>query len=321
MSAISVNTLLLSCAIALGALAVSPPSAAQGGSRDQILAIEQEYSRHHGGARISDDQLEYYLDRRNSGWTMDRIRQDIAGYDRQGPGEGWRAEQGWSPTAVVCSSIDNRYRECTVPFRGRAVLNQQISQSACIEGQSWGQKQGLVWVSRGCRARFTMVADGRAGMPGNGPSVVCRSREGERVVCNTGMNGRVQLISRFRNSGPCVEGRTWGQRRNHVWVSDNCRARFAAVYPDRAARGDWMRDDRSDWMRGDRGRMGDGSDYSVVCTSNGSPQHCNWDTRYGTPRLVQRTSQADCVQGRSWGYTERGGLWVSEGCHARFAVR
>ena len=164
-------------------------------------------------------------------------------------------------------------------------------------------------------------ADGRAGMPGNGPSVVCRSREGERVVCNTGMNGRMQLISRFKNSGACIEGRTWGQRRNHVWVSDNCRARFAAVYPDRAARGDWMRDDRSDWMRDDRGRMGDGSDYSVVCTSNGSPQHCNWDTRYGTPRLVQRTSQADCVQGRSWGYTERGGLWVSEGCHARFAVR
>lgn len=340
MSASPLSKLLLSCAFALGALAFSPTSAAQGGSRDQVRAIEQEYARQTNGRTISDEQLEYYLDRSYAGWPMSRISQDMADSRRMAPANPWRAQQGWEATAVVCSSVDNRYRECAVPFRGRAVVNQQISQSACVEGQSWGQKQGLVWVNRGCRARFAMVPDNMGNAPGNRPSVVCKSQQGARAVCNTGMNGRMQLISRFKNSGACIEGRTWGQRANQVWVSDNCRARFAAAnnqrpnngvgYDSRDERND--RDNRQDAENrddryyGDDRRTGSGwmrdPGYSVVCSSSDSrQQRCEWDARYGSPRLVQRTSQADCVEGRSWGYSDRDGLWVGGGCRARFAAR
>lgn len=331
MSANTLSKLLLSCAFALGALAFAPPAAAQSGSRDQVRAIEQEYSRQTNGRSISDDQLEYYLDRANAGWPMSRISQDMADSRRMAPGGAWRPQGGWSATAVVCSSIDDRYRECAVPFRGRAVVNQQISKSACVEGQSWGQKQGLVWVNRGCRARFTMVPDAVGNRPGNRPSVVCKSQNGARTVCNTGMNGRIQLISRFKSSGACIEGRTWGQRANQVWVSDNCRARFAVANNQRPNSGVGY-DSRDE--RNDRDYRQDGDDrssgagwkrdpgYSVVCSSTDSrQQRCNWDARYGSPRLVQRTSQADCVEGRSWGYSDRDGLWVGGGCRARFAAR
>ena len=330
MSANTFSKLLLSCACALGALAFSPPSQGQSGTRDQVRAIEQEYSRQTNGRSISDEQLEYYLDRANAGWPMSRISQDMADTRRMAPNNPWRAQQGWSATAVVCSSIDNRYRECAVPFRGRAVINQQISQSPCVEGQSWGQKQGLVWVNRGCRARFSMVPDNIGTAPGVRPSVVCKSQQGVRKVCNTGMNGRMQLVSRFKSSGACIEGRTWGQRANQVWVSDNCRARFAAAnrqrpnngvgYDSRDERND--RDYRQDGdNRGNPGWMRDPA-YAVNCSSSDSrQQRCNWDARYGMPRLVQRTSQADCVEGRTWGYSERDGLWVGGGCRARFAAR
>ena len=354
MSVNTISKLFLTCAFALGAMAFSPPSDAQTGTRGQVRAIEQEYARQTDGRSISDAQLEYYLDRVNAGWSMSRISQDMVDARRMAPSNPWRAQEGWSASAVVCSSVDNRYRECAVPFRGRAVLNQQISQSACVEGQSWGQKPGLVWVNRGCRARFTMVPDQVGNAPGSRPSVVCKSQQGVRAVCNTGMDGRMQLISRFKNSGACIEGRTWGQRANQVWVSDNCRARFAAANNqrpnegigydsrDQRADGDYRQDgdgddgddrndrdyrddgdyrqDRDDGRGGDRWMRDPG--YSVVCSSSDSrQQRCNWDTRYGSPRLVQRTSQADCIEGRTWGYSERDGLWVGGGCRARFAAR
>lgn len=309
MSANTLSKLLLSCAFALGALAFSPPSAAQDSQRDQVRAIEQEYARQHNGRGIPDEQLEYYLDRANAGWPMDRIRQDMAAARRSTAGDPWRPEGEWSPSAVVCSSVDNRYRECAVPFNGRAVLGQQISQAPCLEGQGWGQKQGVVWVNRGCRARFTMVADTVANTRDDRRTVVCKSRQGARVVCDTGIDGRVRLLNRFKNSDACAEGRTWGQRANQVWVSGNCRARFvAADYP------------RSNTNYRDRFVRDPG--YAVTCSSDDSRrQRCDWDERYGAPHLQERISQSGCVQGRNWGYSEREGLWVGGGCRARFSAR
>lgn len=309
MNANHLSKLLLSCSVALGALAMPPPSAAQATQVEQVRAIEQEYARLHGGRDIPDEQLEYYLDRRSrGGWDMERIRSDMADARRGTNDQNWRPADGWSATGVVCSSTGNRYRECAVPFRGRAVVSEQLSQSACVEGRGWGQKPGLVWVDHGCRARFTMMADDAYGQEDR-RSVVCKSRNGARAVCNTGIDGRVRLLSRFKNSEACVEGRTWGQRANQVWVSGNCRARFvAASYPRR-------NNNYQDRFRRDPA-------YSVTCSSESSRQErCDWDDRYGAPRLDQLLSRAQCVQGRSWGYSQRDGLWVNGGCRARFAAR
>lgn len=61
------------------------------------------------------------------------------------------------------------------------------------------------------------------------------------------------------------------------------------------------------------------SDRTFECKSSGySPTYCRVDTRYGIT-LVQQISTSDCVQGQSWGFDDRG-VWVSDGCKARFAL-
>ncbi|HEY9144173.1 MAG TPA: DUF3011 domain-containing protein [Arenimonas sp.] len=47
-------------------------------------------------------------------------------------------------------------------------------------------------------------------------------------------------------------------------------------------------------------------------------RYCPVDTRGGV-RIVRQESQADCILGRTWGY-DRGGVWVTRGCRARFEV-
>lgn len=309
------SKLILATLLALSSLLSVAPATAQTNTRDQIRVIEQEYARQSNGGVISDQQLEYYLDRANSGWTMDQISRDMASSRRQYADTPWRPQTGWAAREVICSSERNRYRQCAVPFRGRAVITQQISQAACIEGRTWGQKPGIVWVNRGCRARFGIVAGPTAQM------IVCQSNRGRYRECNTGFRGRVQLVRRLQNSAACIEGRTWGQREGKVWVSRNCRARFASVgRPGRRDDGGYDRgpgeNDR------DNGPWNRDNNYVVNCSSDsGALTRCNWDLRYGTPRLIQQLSQSACVEGRSWGYDSRGGLWVDDGCRARFGAR
>ena len=58
---------------------------------------------------------------------------------------------------------------------------------------------------------------------------------------------------------------------------------------------------------------------TITCESkNYRYRHCRVDTD-GRVRLVKRISQAPCRQGRSWGYDRRG-IWVDDGCAARFEV-
>ena len=56
---------------------------------------------------------------------------------------------------------------------------------------------------------------------------------------------------------------------------------------------------------------------TVVCESrDGQTNYCSADTRGGV-RLVTQYSKHGCYQGDSWGYDRRG-IWVSNGCRARF---
>ncbi|MEO5596163.1 MAG: DUF3011 domain-containing protein [Lysobacteraceae bacterium] len=63
----------------------------------------------------------------------------------------------------------------------------------------------------------------------------------------------------------------------------------------------------------------DRNDRTFECKSSGyDPNYCRVNTRNGV-RLVRQLSTSACTQGRSWGFDERG-VWVSNGCQARFAV-
>ena len=104
---------------------------------------------------------------------------------------------------------------------------------------------------------------------------------------------------------------TWGYSRGSVWVSQGCRAEFVASgyggggYPGGGYPGG--------------GYPGGGSgNQTVRCESTDNrTRQCAIDTRGGV-QLVRQLSDTRCVQGSNWG-TNRGGVWVSNGCRAEFA--
>ncbi len=62
---------------------------------------------------------------------------------------------GNSGNSITCSSNDGRYQTCAWQGRyGRPYLIQQLSDQRCIEGSTWGYRDGSIWVNNGCRGRF-----------------------------------------------------------------------------------------------------------------------------------------------------------------------
>jgi hypothetical protein len=274
----------------------------------RVRVIEGEYAEQSRGRQIPDDQLEFYLDQIDRGWGLGRIQQDISTSLRGSSGQ-WRPQPGVDAQTIACSSNDRKRRQCATPFRGRARLIGTLSDSPCIEGQTWGTGPGVVWVDRGCRGRF---AEGRGGWgdggsPGHGPSaggtpIRCESQDQRQRVCNTGWRNAV--LVRQLSDTRCVQGRTWGQRDGAVWVDDGCRGEFAE------GRGG-----------GDPGRPPSDGDYSVTCSSDDKRlRSCAWDRGRGRPALIQQLSGTTCIEGRNWGY-EGKTVWVTEGCRARFGAR
>lgn len=59
---------------------------------------------------------------------------------------------------------------------------------------------------------------------------------------------------------------------------------------------------------------------TIICESvDKQYRYCRADTRGGV-ELRRQLSDADCREGRSWGY-DREGVWVSKGCRAEFSTR
>ncbi len=57
----------------------------------------------------------------------------------------------------------------------------------------------------------------------------------------------------------------------------------------------------------------------ITCSSdNGRRTVCPANTRGGV-RLINQISSSRCVQGRTWGYDNRG-VWVDQSCRAEFAL-
>ena len=66
-------------------------------------------------------------------------------------------------------------------------------------------------------------------------------------------------------------------------------------------------------------RSQDRYDQRVVCTSDGGRVFCDADTRGGVRLTRQFQDSGACIQGKSWGYTERA-IWVDRGCAGEFAL-
>lgn len=142
-------------------------------------------------------------------------------------------DRGWNDGRTIrCESTDRRQRTCDTGWR-RAVLVRQLSDSRCVEGRSWGSRDGRVWVDDGCRGEF---AEARGWGPGPGPgpgrdsrySVTCSSTDNRQRRCDWDPRQGRPFIVRQLSDSRCEEGRTWGWRGDMIWVDDGCRARFGA---------------------------------------------------------------------------------------------
>lgn len=133
--------------------------------------------------------------------------------------------------------------------------------------------------------------------------LTCASDDGRRHLCRADTRGGVE-IERQRSGSPCIEGSTWGVNRRGIWVDRGCRADFLIRGDDRRDR-DRDRDDDRNARR------------VITCSSNDGGQHfCDADTRRGV-RMVRQRSGSPCIEGSTWGVTERG-IWVDRGCRADF---
>lgn len=130
----------------------------------------------------------------------------------------------------------------------------------------------------------------------------CESADNRSRFCPADTRGGVR-IARQLSDTRCVEGRTWGVRRDGIWVDDGCRADFVLGYGGDYGGG-----------RDDRGRE------IVRCESrNGRWTHCAADVR-GRVRIARQLSEARCIEGQTWGQDRRG-IWVAGGCRADFRMR
>ena len=189
--------------------------------------------------------------------------------------------------SVRCESKDSRRETCDTSWPGQTRLSRQLSDTACVQGRTWGATAGKVWVEKGCRAEFAPLYAGK--------EVKCESSDGRRKTCGNDLYGNADLIRQLSDNA-CREGNTWGLRGGAIWVDKGCRGVF---------------------------RVGEsGGRYSTTCGSeNGRRQTCTWDRSRGKPVLLEKLSKSACVEGRSWGYDKKQGLWTDEGCRARFGLR
>ncbi|HET7592854.1 MAG TPA: DUF3011 domain-containing protein [Rhodanobacteraceae bacterium] len=147
-------------------------------------------------------------------------------YSNRPPPPGYTGNPG---QVVACGSPQYHLARCPVPpgWRG-ARLVRQTSDSACVEGRTWGFDRGSIWVNEGCGGEFAAVGGWRPGPGWDRDFVVsCGSPQYRRNFCqvDVGARGHVRLQRQLSDSA-CIEGRSWGWNRAGIWVDQGCGASF-----------------------------------------------------------------------------------------------
>lgn len=155
----------------------------------------------------------------------------------------------------------------------------------------------------------------RGGSNSNVQSTRCESKHGQNNRCALDTSRGV-VLTKQHGDNPCIEGRSWGYDRGGVWVSNGCRGSFLSGGGGGGGNGGGYAGGGYPGNGG--GYPGGGSGRLVVCESwKFKPARCSFDV-YRRADLVEVLG-GDCTQGRSWGW-DRGGIWVNNGCRARFRV-
>ncbi|HET9801979.1 MAG TPA: DUF3011 domain-containing protein [Candidatus Acidoferrum sp.] len=232
------------------------------------------------------------------------------GYDARGiwVDRGCRAEfqvgtvnwGGWdSGYSVYCASDDGGRHFCPTSTNNGVRLARQRSQAECIFGRTWGYTRRGIWVDQGCRADFDL--GGYSGNGGGQTQVVsCSSDDMRWHTCQADTSGGARLL-RQRSEADCVYGSTWGYDDRGIWVDRGCRAEFEVG-------GDQYSDEQDPAYT-----------VNIYCSSDDMHRRSCYTGPHGAIRLIKRHSEAECLEGRTWGHDPRG-IWVDRGCRADFEV-
>ena len=232
------------------------------------------------------------------------------GYDSRGiwVDRGCRAEfqvgsaswNGWDNGYITyCASDDGSRHFCPSRTSNGVRLARQRSQSQCIFGRTWGYTRRGIWVDQGCRADFDLGGAGDYGSSQT-QTVSCSSDDMRWHACQADTSSGVRLL-RQRSETDCIYGQTWGYDDRGIWVDRGCRADFEIG-------GDTYSDDSDQPYN-----------VSVYCSSDDMHRRSCYTGLHGAVRLTKRHSDAECVEGRTWGQDPRG-IWVDRGCRADFEV-
>jgi hypothetical protein len=130
---------------------------------------------------------------------------------------------------VDCNSDQNRYRECAIGAGYFGRLVRENSRARCREGQTWGTRNGVIWVTDGCRGRFDVVRGNDSGGGQGGQEYFdCRSSNDLFRECSIGRGNSARLVREYSN-GRCRANSTWGVRDGYVWVTSGCMAQFQRI--------------------------------------------------------------------------------------------
>jgi hypothetical protein len=211
---------------------------------------------------------------------------------------------------INCESENEKRRDCYVGGldQGSVSLDKQLSSAGCSKGYSWGTSSNNIWVSRGCRARFSYRSRSGQSSSGGGSrngQITCESRGNDRKECYVAnLDPSSVTMDELLSETTCIRGRNWDAQGNNIWVSGGCRARFGYVT-------------RSGGSGGNSG--GSGSAGTITCESrNDARKECyvaNLDPSSVTMDAL--LSETLCIKGRTWD-AQGNNIWVSGGCRARF---
>ena len=133
--------LLVSALALLAVSAVASPAFAQ----------QQPQPGASGRALVQDYDDRYRDDSyRDDRYVEDRYREDNRG-DYRDQRYAYDRHHG---QVVRCESIDNRRNWCGTRGAREVAMVNQLSDSSCVRGRSWGYSGRGIWVDRGCRADF-----------------------------------------------------------------------------------------------------------------------------------------------------------------------
>lgn len=204
-------------------------------------------------------------------------------------------------TTFRCESIDGKYRECRAVGDGNLFIARQMSDAKCIQGETWGYRDGMIWVDRGCRADFRFTPLDQLNM-----LVLCESVNGQRSNCMADTTTGVRLARQISESA-CRFGRDWGYDERGIWVTNGCRAEFG------------VRSVMASTSPAAHMNATATAQATFRCESmNNTRKNCK--TVVNAPvTLVRQLSENPCVLNRTWGVDEDG-VWVTDGCRGEFAT-